>query len=123
MSVCLYECVNVALFKHVLYEFLCAHPQLCLVSPVCTLGLRLTRFVRFSDEPVCAQVFVLTPTLLLFRCVFVLVRVAELTGYEPQDLIEKTLYHHVHSCDTFHLRCAHHLCELGLFFLIPLQQL
>uniref|UniRef100_A0A8B9HG66 SIM bHLH transcription factor 1a n=1 Tax=Astyanax mexicanus TaxID=7994 RepID=A0A8B9HG66_ASTMX len=35
--------------------------------------------------------------------------VAELTGYEPQDLIEKTLYHHVHSCDTFHLRCAHHL--------------
>lgn len=38
-------------------------------------------------------------------------RVAELTGYEPQDLIEKTLYHHVHSCDIFHLRCAHHLCE------------
>ncbi|KAK2493361.1 hypothetical protein MC885_005641 [Smutsia gigantea] len=36
-------------------------------------------------------------------------RVAELTGYEPQDLIEKTLYHHVHGCDTFHLRCAHHL--------------
>ncbi|KPP60644.1 hypothetical protein Z043_121333, partial [Scleropages formosus] len=35
--------------------------------------------------------------------------VADLTGYEPQDLIEKTLYHHVHSCDTFHLRCAHHL--------------
>lgn len=47
-------------------------------------------------------------------------RVAELTGYEPQDLIEKTLYHHVHSCDTFHLRCAHHLCELGLFLFIPL---
>lgn len=36
---------------------------------------------------------------------------AELTGYEPQDLIEKTLYHHVHGCDTFHLRCAHHLCK------------
>ncbi|XP_051544400.1 single-minded homolog 1-like [Myxocyprinus asiaticus] len=35
--------------------------------------------------------------------------VSELTGYEPQDLIEKTLYHHVHCCDTFHLRCAHHL--------------
>lgn len=49
-------------------------------------------------------------------CVFVLLRVAELTGYEPQDLIEKTLYHHVHSCDSFHLRCAHHLCELGLFY-------
>uniref|UniRef100_A0A8C6NJK2 SIM bHLH transcription factor 1a n=1 Tax=Nothobranchius furzeri TaxID=105023 RepID=A0A8C6NJK2_NOTFU len=37
------------------------------------------------------------------------IKVAELTGYEPQDLIEKTLYHHVHSCDSFHLRCAHHL--------------
>lgn len=39
------------------------------------------------------------------------VRVAELTGYEPQDLIEKTLYHHVHGCDVFHLRHAHHLRE------------
>jgi len=38
-------------------------------------------------------------------------RVAELTGYEPQDLIEKTLYHHIHACDIFHLRYAHHLCE------------
>ena len=38
-------------------------------------------------------------------------RVAELTGYEPQDLIEKTLYHHVHGCDVFHLRYAHHLRE------------
>lgn len=36
-------------------------------------------------------------------------RVTELTGYEPQDLIEKTLYHHVHGCDAFHLRYAHHL--------------
>jgi len=33
------------------------------------------------------------------------------TGYEPQDLIEKTLYHHVHGCDVFHLRYAHHLRE------------
>lgn len=41
-------------------------------------------------------------------------RVAELTGYEPQDLIEKTLYHHVHGCDTFHLRCAHHLRKAPL---------
>lgn len=47
-----------------------------------------------------------------FKTPSFLSRVAELTGYEPQDLIEKTLYHHVHSCDIFHLRCAHHLCEL-----------
>lgn len=47
---------------------------------------------------------------LCFPC-SLLPRVAELTGYEPQDLIEKTLYHHVHGCDIFHLRCAHHLRE------------
>lgn len=42
-------------------------------------------------------------------------RVAELTGYEPQDLIEKTLYHHVHTCDVLHLRYAHHICESPKF--------
>ncbi|TRY60843.1 hypothetical protein DNTS_026782 [Danionella cerebrum] len=35
-------------------------------------------------------------------------RVAELTGHEPQDLIEKTLYQHIHTCDALHLRHAHH---------------
>ncbi|XP_008278307.1 single-minded homolog 2 [Stegastes partitus] len=44
-----------------------------------------------------------------FKLIFLDMRVAELTGYEPQDLIEKTLYHHVHACDIFHLRYAHHL--------------
>ncbi|XP_051974317.1 SIM bHLH transcription factor 1b [Xyrauchen texanus] len=43
------------------------------------------------------------------KLIFLDSRVSELTGYEPQDLIEKTLYHHVHCCDTTHLRCAHHL--------------
>ncbi|XP_075449897.1 single-minded homolog 2 isoform X3 [Ascaphus truei] len=43
------------------------------------------------------------------KLIFLDSRVAELTGYEPQDLIEKTLYHHVHGCDVFHLRYAHHL--------------
>ncbi|XP_058630364.1 SIM bHLH transcription factor 1b isoform X2 [Onychostoma macrolepis] len=43
------------------------------------------------------------------KLIFLDSRVSALTGYEPQDLIEKTLYHHVHSCDSFHLRCAHHL--------------
>ncbi|XP_068189449.1 single-minded homolog 1-A [Antennarius striatus] len=43
------------------------------------------------------------------KLIFLDSRVAELTGYEPQDLIEKTLYHYVHSRDSFHLRCAHHL--------------
>ncbi|XP_027129090.1 single-minded homolog 2 isoform X1 [Larimichthys crocea] len=44
-----------------------------------------------------------------FKLIFLDTRVADLTGYEPQDLIEKTLYHHVHTCDVFHLRYAHHL--------------
>ncbi|XP_043449564.1 single-minded homolog 2 [Prionailurus bengalensis] len=43
------------------------------------------------------------------KLIFLDSRVTELTGYEPQDLIEKTLYHHVHGCDVFHLRYAHHL--------------
>ncbi|XP_041066988.1 single-minded homolog 2-like [Carcharodon carcharias] len=43
------------------------------------------------------------------KLIFLDSRVAELTGYEPQDLIERTLYHHVHGCDVFHLRYAHHL--------------
>ncbi|KAG2456501.1 SIM2 protein, partial [Polypterus senegalus] len=43
------------------------------------------------------------------KLIFLDSKVAELTGYEPQDLIEKTLYHHVHGCDVFHLRYAHHL--------------
>lgn len=46
-------------------------------------------------------------------------RVTELTGYEPQDLIEKTLYHHVHGCDVFHLRYAHHLCEYPIPWGLP----
>ncbi|CAJ1064465.1 single-minded homolog 2 [Xyrichtys novacula] len=44
-----------------------------------------------------------------FKLIFLDTRVTDLTGYEPQDLIEKTLYHHVHGCDVFHLRYAHHL--------------
>ncbi|XP_024866085.1 single-minded homolog 2 isoform X2 [Kryptolebias marmoratus] len=43
------------------------------------------------------------------KLIFLDMRVAELTGYEPQDLIEKTLYHHVHTCDVLHLRYAHHI--------------
>lgn len=35
-------------------------------------------------------------------------RVAQLTGYEPQDLIEKTLYHYIHSSDIMAMRFSHH---------------
>ncbi|KAM4824436.1 LOW QUALITY PROTEIN: single-minded homolog 2-like [Urocitellus parryii] len=46
---------------------------------------------------------------LYLKLIFLDSRVTELIGYEPQDLIEKTLYHHVHGCDAFHLRYVHHL--------------
>ncbi|XP_044577142.1 single-minded homolog 2-like isoform X2 [Cotesia glomerata] len=41
------------------------------------------------------------------KLIFLDVSVRELTGYDPQDLIEKTLYHYVHGCDIWHLRESH----------------
>ncbi|XP_071439795.1 protein single-minded-like [Hetaerina americana] len=42
------------------------------------------------------------------KLIFLDARVAQLTGYEPQDLIEKTLYHYIHGCDIMHMRYSHH---------------
>lgn len=42
-------------------------------------------------------------------------RVGVLTGYEPQDLIEKTLYQYIHGCDMLHMRYSHHMCEYTQF--------
>jgi len=39
-------------------------------------------------------------------------RVGQLTGYEPQELIEKTLYQHIHACDVLHMRFSHHIRTL-----------
>nr|CAI5855122.1 unnamed protein product [Callosobruchus analis] len=41
------------------------------------------------------------------KLIFFDARVAQLTGYEPQDLIEKTLYHYVHGSDILALRYSH----------------
>ena len=48
------------------------------------------------------------------RLIFLDARVAHLTGYEPQDLIEKTLYQYIHVGDLLHMRFAHHTrkCQL-----------
>ncbi|KAL0275408.1 UNVERIFIED_CONTAM: hypothetical protein PYX00_003262 [Menopon gallinae] len=43
------------------------------------------------------------------RLIFLDARVSNLTGYEPQDLIEKTLYHYIHGCDMMHMRISHHI--------------
>lgn len=45
------------------------------------------------------------------RLIFLDARVAHLTGYEPQDLIEKTLYQYIHVGDLLHMRFAHHTRE------------
>lgn len=47
------------------------------------------------------------------KLIFLDARVSQLTGYEPQDLIEKTLYHYIHGCDMLHMRYSHHtlLCK------------
>ncbi|CAH1134949.1 unnamed protein product [Ceutorhynchus assimilis] len=47
------------------------------------------------------------------KLIFLDARVAQLTGYEPQDLIEKTLYHYIHGSDIFAMRYSHHqlLCK------------
>ncbi|XP_075751751.1 bHLH transcription factor single-minded [Rhipicephalus microplus] len=42
------------------------------------------------------------------KLIFLDARVAPLTGYEPQDLIEKTLYHYIHGFDCLHIRYSHH---------------
>uniref|UniRef100_T1IKN0 Single-minded protein n=1 Tax=Strigamia maritima TaxID=126957 RepID=T1IKN0_STRMM len=42
------------------------------------------------------------------KLIFLDARVAQLTGYEPQDLIEKTLYHYIHGSDMLHMRFSHH---------------
>ncbi|XP_053979895.1 single-minded homolog 2 isoform X2 [Hylaeus volcanicus] len=43
------------------------------------------------------------------KLIFVDTRMAEMTGYNPPDLIEKNLYHYVHGCDACQLRQAHRI--------------
>ncbi|VVC27911.1 Hypothetical protein CINCED_3A020045 [Cinara cedri] len=42
------------------------------------------------------------------KLIFLDAKVSQLTGYEPQDLIEKTLYHYIHGNDIHNMRIAHH---------------
>ncbi|XP_059619347.1 single-minded homolog 2 isoform X2 [Phlebotomus argentipes] len=41
------------------------------------------------------------------KLIFLDARVSQLTGYEPQDLIEKTLYQYIHASDILHIRHSH----------------
>lgn len=40
---------------------------------------------------------------------FIVSRVSQLTGFEPQDLIEKTLYQYIHVTDILHMRYSHQI--------------
>ncbi|XP_055711999.1 single-minded homolog 2 isoform X2 [Phlebotomus papatasi] len=43
------------------------------------------------------------------KLIFLDARVSQLTGYEPQDLIEKTLYQYIHAADILHIRYSHQI--------------
>ncbi|CRL04843.1 CLUMA_CG017896, isoform A [Clunio marinus] len=43
------------------------------------------------------------------KLIFLDARVSQLTGYEPQDLIEKTLYQYIHASDVLPMRYAHQI--------------
>ena len=43
-------------------------------------------------------------------------RVFQLTGYEPQDLIEKTLYQHIHLQDLPSIKLAHQTCMYMFYY-------
>ena len=45
------------------------------------------------------------------KLIFLDQRVSALTGYEPQDLIEKTLYQYIHASDMVPMRLTHLTCE------------
>ena len=51
------------------------------------------------------------------KLIFLDARVSALTGYEPQDLIEKTLYQFIHAEDIVPMRLAH-LTSKSLFYFI-----
>ncbi|KXJ71184.1 hypothetical protein RP20_CCG021284 [Aedes albopictus] len=46
------------------------------------------------------------------KLIFLDAKVAQLTGYEPQDLIEKTLYQYIHASDILHMRYSHQIRQV-----------
>lgn len=46
------------------------------------------------------------------KLIFLDARVSQLTGYEPQDLIEKTLYQYIHAADILQMRYSHQILIL-----------
>ncbi|XP_053673874.1 protein single-minded-like [Anopheles nili] len=69
--------------------------------------------VGHSLSPSAATEVKLQQNMFMFRSsldlklIFLDAKVSQLTGYEPQDLIENTLYQYVHAADIVHIRQAH----------------
>lgn len=40
--------------------------------------------------------------------------VQQLTGYAPQELIDKTLYKFIHAADAMHVRDSHMICRFAI---------
>ncbi|KAK2584866.1 hypothetical protein KPH14_002464 [Odynerus spinipes] len=59
-----------------------------------------------TEIKLCSNMFMFRASLDL-KMIFIDTRATHFTGYQPQDLIEKTLYHYVHGCDMFELKYAH----------------
>ena len=57
-----------------------------------------------------SNVFMLRASLDL-KLIFLDQQVSHLTGYEPQDLIEKTLYQYVHAEDMMGIKAMHVTCK------------
>ena len=57
------------------------------------------------------------------KLIFLDQHVSLLTGYEPQDLIEKTLYQYIHAEDMLSMRSVHFTCKFLSHFTLWLTSL
>ena len=110
---CLYQ----FLVQRSMYKRITSHIQRGILLSIITLFNTVTEDITFwvnSLNLIVLQIFLMqicqaygndtqTVRFIVFRC-----RVSQLTGYEPQDLVEKTLYHYIHGCDIMHMRFSHH---------------
>ncbi|KAL3318683.1 putative secreted beta-glucosidase sim1 [Cichlidogyrus casuarinus] len=64
-----------------------------------------------TEIRLCSDMFMFRASLDL-KLIFLEGKVTTLTGYQPQDLIEKSLYQLVHVADVENLKNAHKTCEL-----------
>uniref|UniRef100_A0A182K7B0 Single-minded n=1 Tax=Anopheles christyi TaxID=43041 RepID=A0A182K7B0_9DIPT len=88
------------------------HESLNTPGHCCVQNLGLVT-VGHSLSPSAATEVKLHQNMFMFRAsldmklIFLDAKVSQLTGYEPQDLIENTLYQYVHASDVVHIRQAH----------------